>query len=1045
VHYSGTSLAWRAIRWRLGSSLVFLAVGIAAIAVASAAPIYLASAEQSLLNAQLGGELVTTTGVSIVPVPGAAPLSTTQLEALASSIPGGAGAGKAFETPLLQQTDSAQLFDPHSALDDGITFMYRTGECAQLQIVQGTCPSQLGQVLLSTRTATELGLHVGSRVVPDAGGRRNPPLAGVPAMHVSGMYVVPAALGSYWWDQNVFGFGTDAGKSELVDDGFVTLPESQVLTRTMEHADLVQVPLTPYKTTASTLPAFGNQLAAFQAQLASERISATTGLFTVFKAVSTQESQTQGVVEVIGLELVLLALMVLYGVAAGTGAERGQDMTVAELRGLRRRSMAVMALREPAFLLALAAPMGLLLGWLVIRAVATHVFGSHTPVGVDSFAVASVIGTFVAGLTASALGVRGLIRPSLVNESRTSAAKRAARAATLLDLLVLALAVVAIIQVVTAKTLSGGLNGSAASASSGATSNPLATFSPALVALAAGIAGARLMPLVVRAVARSVRWNRRVGTSLACASIMRRPGMARRVLTPAIAVGLLVFSIASFEVARANRTVQARFSTGAAVVDTVKLGTAVNLVAAVRQADPGGHEAMAADVVNTPSGTTLALDASRLAAVEAWPAGISSVTAAQVARYLAPVTLPPLMVSGSTAIRFRIDLQRKVSPPPSLELQFFDEASSNEDEIEVPAVTAGRHEYTVDFAGACSRACRFDNITAFWQPPVTSSVSGVDLPMVFSGLQERTASGWLVLASGFSSVDDWIGNTSAVTVSAEGGGLFADSNLNLSAQPPMLQRNDVPRQLPAVVTTDIVGSDTDIADPNQYPAIGLDGSGITVVSHITATALPQVGANATLVDLTLAQRAQLGAPAGVYEIWFHRPPSDSLLAKLKSEGVTIATSRTAAAAAGLLDHSGPALAFELFLLAAIAAVLLALGALVFAIASTSRQRAVEIAALAAAGVPRKTLHRSFVVEYAAVVLAGVVLGVVSGIVTVHLVLSALPEFTPGRSGPNFGVFVPWEHVLLAAGGALIILVIGTTLASSMVMRRATPVCLRVSQ
>ncbi|HEV8065880.1 MAG TPA: FtsX-like permease family protein, partial [Acidimicrobiales bacterium] len=404
-----------------------------------------------------------------------------------------------------------------------------------------------------------------------------------------------------------------------------------------------------------------------------------------------------------------------------------------------------------------------------------------------------------------------------------------------------------------------------------------------------------------------------------------------------------------------------------------------------------------------------------------------------------------LTLSDSSAIRFSVDLATKVSPPPSLEFELFDEATSNEDEIAVPAVARGRHEYTIAFDGACSRSCRLDNITFFWQPSVNSATGKADLPMVFKNLQEKTPSGWTPLPGGFDSVDDWIGTTGAISLSALHGGLLANVHVNVSAQPPILARNDVPRQLPAVVTSDVVGDNTDIANPNQYPAIGLDGSGINVVSHITSQTLPQVGANATLVDMTLAERAQLGAPAGVYQIWFRVPPSPALLGRLKSEGVTVTGTKTAAVAADVLNHSGPALAFELFLLAALAAVLLALGALVFAIAAASRHRAVEIAALAAAGVPRRILHRSLIAEYATVVLMGVILGVVSGVVTVHVVLGALPEFTPGRSGPNFGVFVPWEHVLLAAGGALLILVIGTTLASSLVMRRATPVCLRVSQ
>jgi len=75
---------------------------------------------------------------------------------------------------------------------------------------------------------------------------------------------------------------------------------------------------------------------------------------------------------------------------------------------------------------------------------------------------------------------------------------------------------------------------------------------------------------------------------------------------------------------------------------------------------------------------------------------------------------------------------------------------------------------------------------------------------------------------------------------------------------------------------------------------------------------------------------------------------------------------------------------------------------------------------------------------------GVALGLVSGLVTIRLALDTLPEFVPGRVGPALTVWIPWAPVLLASGLALGLLLLGTTLATTLVMRRITPECLRVA-
>jgi hypothetical protein len=808
----------------------------------------------------------------------------------------------------------------------------------------------------------------------------------------------------------------------------------------MNVANTLQVPLNHDSVSAAGLSGFTNQLTTYQSYLRSLRLASSTGLYGIFRTIESDQSQTRSIIAVVGVELVLLALLVLYGVAAGTTADRGPDMAVAELRGLRRRSMATMVLREPALLLAVATPVGLAIAWLIVGVLASHLFGPDVHVRIDSLALAAALATFALGMAAAALGVRTLIRPSLVNEPRATSAKRAARGANVLDLLVLLLATAAVVELLTAGNDLGG------TASGGTGSNPLAALAPALIGIAVGVAGARLLPLVVSVVARSVQWTRRVGVSLACVSIMRRPGNARRVMVPAIAVGLLVFSIAAFQVARANRQRQALFTTGAAVVDQVRPAPGVDLVSAVRRADPGGHEAMAVAIENAPSGTTLAVDSSRLANLGIWPASLANENASQVARYLSPPARQPLTISSSRAIRFGVDLTSPVSPAPSLQVDVYDQYLASEQILQVPTLLPGSHTYTIPFFNICKESCRFDSVTAEWQPAVGSKAFATSVNTRFYGFEEETAPGhWKALPSGFASAGDWIGTTSALQLSNTRDGVIADFHINISQTPPAMQRADRPLYLPAVITTTVQTANVDVNNPDLYPANGIDGSQITVTSHVVTPALPAVGNNAILVDLPLAEKVASGTPGASYEVWFRSQPSAAVLQAIRSQGVTILSSKTASTTGSLLSHSGPALGFELFLLAAIAAVLLSLGALVFSVASGSRRRAFEVMALSAAGVPRRTLRLSLVGEYLAIVLAGVVLGVIAGLLTVRLALSALPEFTAGRVGPALGIFVPWGLVLLGSLASLVVLAVATSLATALVMRRATPDCLRVSQ
>jgi ABC-type antimicrobial peptide transport system permease subunit len=138
--------------------------------------------------------------------------------------------------------------------------------------------------------------------------------------------------------------------------------------------------------------------------------------------------------------------------------------------------------------------------------------------------------------------------------------------------------------------------------------------------------------------------------------------------------------------------------------------------------------------------------------------------------------------------------------------------------------------------------------------------------------------------------------------------------------------------------------------------------------------------------------------------------------KLAAAGVRVTSVTNAAAAASRLARQGPALASVLFLADAAAAALLAAGAAILGLYLSARRRRYEYAALAASGVPRRTLRRSVLIELAVVLGFGTVVGIAAGLAAAAMALRALPEFVTSPAAPPLS-YVPSAGPLAALLGA----------------------------
>lgn len=1014
---------------------MFFLVAVAAIMASAAGPIYLGAADQSLVTTKLLAAAAIKSGITVSPAQnGYAPPSTLLGEV--RTVPGGAGSsGEMYRTPLLTIDLSASIINRRSGRPNSIEIVSRTGDCSHLRVVDGRCPTSGDEVMLSTRSAKLAGLAIGDRI--DASSATH----GSARLVISGLYVAGNDDQPYWWSANYFPFGGSATGVSL-DDGFMTERGAERLASRLASTDWAQLPLRVSGLSAAEAPAFAARLTTWASALATHHgLTAGTSLPAILSGAESEESFARTIVAMVSIELVLLALFVLYAVARATSALRAPDVRVAELRGLPRRRRASLALREPVVLLATALPVGIALSYVVMSVVDRHVLGPGAVSGIGALALEAGAGGFVAGIVSAALGSRALLATTRREETASSMRQRRGRNAVVLDALGLLLGAAGIAE----------LAGQSPQATTSV--SPIAYLGPGLVALGAGVAAARLLPLAADLAGRALAWSRHAALTLAARGLARRESLYRQVLVPCIATGLLVFGISGLVVANRNHVMQSQFSVGAPVVLDVQTRPGLDLVAAVQKADPSGTEAMAAADISESDGDTIAVDPSRLAAVASWPAGLSGLSASRAASLLSPRVAPAPYFPRAQSLELSVDAPA-VSPRPRLQIDLYDKQVASEDVLNLPAIEPGEHAYSASLEGLCQAGCRIDSILVVWDAKAPGrhassaqkaeaekqdSLAGHYMFRIVS-ISARISSSRSARVSVVSA--GWAGTGGAATVPTKHGiEVLADL-----PDSPAIKPADLPKSVPVIATGTALALDSTPAAPDQLEYFGLDGSELTGTAAHVVPVLPRVGANATMVSLDLAETEQEGPLTDVtLQVWCRAPPSRELLKRLSKQGVTVVSTERATKVLSSLDRSGPALGFDMYGLAAAGAALLAVGAVLFSVASDARRRRIEFAGLAAVGVPRSLLKRCLVIESSVTTVVGVLAGGGAAVLSAFLALRFLPEFAPGRVGPPLQTGLPWADVLAMAAAMLVVLEGAAVAADVALVRGVRPELLRLSQ
>jgi hypothetical protein len=1025
-------LLLRALRWRLGYSVAVLLVGLVSAAVAAVGPLYARAATESTLSDEL------TAGGARAGLAFTAPAdvgSAGAVARLAASL-GGALHLPHYGTPIAARSVSVGVHVATSATDSLTTLATRDGQCAHVVILRGRCPAAAGEVLVdedSIRSGPRwhIGQAMTLRTAHVGADGEFVEGAVLSTVHVVGSYRPRNLDDPFWFGRPYFnarlGPAVTSAIKGGVDTVFATPSEFAALKAPADGLVSLDVPLRTGSVRLDDVPALRREIAAVQRRYPDVAVVKgapvlQTALPAVLDSAARDQRQVRAACLVVVLELAALSWLVLFQVVGGAVSARGNEIALAKLRGHPPWRTVVFALAEPLLLLALAAPLGLLVALAVTRSLADGVLVAGTPVLLRSGTWWALGAAFVGSAAAAALAaVRVLTRPVLEQWRITQAAPTRARLLLVVDAIMVAAAAAVLV----------GLR------LGGDRPHLVYLAAPALLVLAVALIGVRLLPRLGRLGLAPTRATRHVAAFLALRQTVRRVEGLRLAVLLALATGLATFAACGEAVALSNRTARAQTEVGAVRQVSAQFLTGNDPETAVQRADPQGRWAMAvaswspdgaAHAGPTINGLLLGVQADRLAATTYAVRG--QLSPRQIATAIAGTAAAPVHFRGrDLTVRLRAGAIHGPAPTVEISVQPY----------HLHAVTAsagllrpGTHDYTV--RTDCTQSCRFASITV--DPP-----AGYFGPVSAAVTIEAVSSGGRPVGARLDPAAwraDAIGYVATARLSAAPGGGVAASVRSDQGSATVLSYGDSPRVLPLVVTPHAATTSA----PRPGSVVDYTGSGLDYAVAKSTRVLPEVLDGGAVANLDyLRERLPGFDEEAAWSVWLGPHAPKDALAKLQRAGLIVQEVSTTRARVDELGRQGPALGLLLLLVCAVAAALLAVGATSVALLAGARRRSFEFAALRMIGVRPPSLRRSAVAEQALVLCAALVLGVPSGWVAARLTLPSVPEFADRT--PVVLLYSPPALVAVALGIALGFLVAFTAyVAGRALVRAAVPARLR---
>jgi len=1033
-------LALRAIRWRAVASATVFLVAVVAILAATVGPIYLHAVDQTVLASHLKDASLSQRDVFVsreTEVGYAGVNWDAQVRSLA---------GQFEHDHLFARPVSEEQVDVNYEGPDPLKSQIASVEdlCAHVRIIRGRCVSgdSTNATLISANTAAAEHLTVGGTLASSTIS------GGVPIMlHVVGVYRPLAPGGSFWEPWALFQFGQPGQLTELPpgDASFVTPAALSSLVQQVPETLSENLALLPDNVGYDDVGELRTTIARANATIArlSDRagatggsvVAVTTSLPTILDGTTHETSLASTLVTVATAQLALLAIFLLYAVVANTTAAQGPEVALAKLRGRRAGSVLLQSVAQPVALVLAAAPVGALLAWIIVRLLAASLLRHPVDVvfppaayGVAALAVAG-------GVLAAVVAARRIVVTPVGALMRLGAPPPGSPTGLLVaDVAAVTIAVAGLVELEVGGVLNSGKP------------NPLSVLAPTLLAVAAAVVALRLLPFLARQLARWTRDSPRLATFLAVRQLLRRPAEARAVLLVAVAVSVAAFALTTWADSAHNRSLRALNSAGADTVLFVRPGAGVgDLRTAVDRADPGGHSMAVAYTNSDGLPPLIAVDAARFASVGAWVPGNSSASLSSVLHRLG-AGVAPVTVTG-TRLRLHVDLIRHPSQPVQLAVNFA-EPNHTQATRTVGPVAPGSGSYDISLPSACANGCRVTalDLTANTLANLQTFGTQVSEIRAVIGASARSDGGWRPVTS-FADHTRWRGDGQGpVALRTAGAALSLDVQQVPGAEWPSVVSAAIPTVIPAVVAS----AQAAVEEGNQIhnvEAVGLDRQAVFVDGVFRAVTLPQVGRGGVMVDFGTALAA-MGHPAAAtthYEVWLSSDAPSDMAARLARQHVYVQRTIHSASYRSALDDSGPAFADSLFLLSALAATILAIGATAIGRVLSVRRRGYELAALEAVGVSPGTLRRATAAEQGSVFGIGLVVGLAAGLIGSQLALPSTPVFVDRATGPPLVLGLPWALLAALTIGMVVVFVAVSLATASVIERAATPSQLRGAQ
>lgn len=992
-------LALGGIAYRRSTAVIVLLLAVVASTAAVVAPLYSRAAEESIARGVLVRSDQFARAVHIDVSTNAARQSAAPGIDAALELTRQGLRSPAFQAPQVVRSTEG-LAEPARGPQAGGRVVVPVSErgdlCDHLQVTDGRCPASPEEVAVTTRSLELLGLRIGDSI-----SLAFPDLASAERGQVSGRVTVvgsftPFELGDrYWLGRQIFGYVPHSRPKGLEDlppltDTLLAGPGFVEQVQLPSYA--VDIPVDPTELDLQSAPAAAAQVTELQRTMGLRGALVTSQLPLLVDQAAQRSRVVRIAAPLAAVQLVLLAWVILAHVVGSATQERAPELGLAKLRGQTPGRTVRFGLAEVVLLLLVAAPLGTVLGWLVVRWGAGQLFETGTAVHFTRWVVASVLLGVLGGVAAAAVAAHGVTRQHVAELLRRVPGAAAGRRAGVAEGVVLALVVAGVVQLVLTRDEPPG---------------PVAMAAPGMIALGGALLAARaLRVLARRRTARSLELGHPSGL-LGWAGVLRRTGVARTTGVLTAAVALLLVGVQAWTVAGREREVRATAENGAAVVLAAQAASPRALLDAVRGADPAGHYAMA--VVRLPGGdtdpTVLAVDGSRADGILAFGhQGVGD------AGSLLQPSLPDALVLRPGVVEVGLAVKSLSSPSPLTASVTVEPAGARAGagwtELSLGPLRRGEHTYRAQVPSTCDGGCRLVGLAL--QHPGTDIASAVT-DLTVTSLAAGAPGAVAAMDAAFDQARAWRPGVPAVGAALVQ--LTPGRDLEVSARAPggvpaRIVHGDAPDPLPGLVAPDTPAQD------GVVEAIGLDGGLLRVAAPSRVAFVPGLGRSGALVDLETALRSSARSGNGALEVWLDRddqPSERRLVAALRSQNVTI-TGRTAAAREqSVLAKDGAVLSLMLFLACGAVALLVSAGAMLVAAFVGGRQRATEAASLRAVGVPRRFVRRGLLVENLAGVAVAIVGGAVAAAVATRVVIPVLPlfdepsQFVAVSAAPDVGV------------------------------------------